>query len=163
MKKRLSTFCLLFTIVVVSFISFILPDNNITQMIFLGTLSFIFGIYISTTASKKKCKKIGKVQSVFHGILTSGISVGIYGLLSYISLLNKPIQIFIKHDKMAKYIGALIYIFLVLRWITRRNYDKSIEKVCSLCYTGMVDNLKKYNEYLEKVPESINKDIEVRD
>tara|TARA_B110000977_G_C11011719_1_gene467944 strand:+ start:279 stop:764 length:486 start_codon:yes stop_codon:yes gene_type:complete len=161
MKKRLSTFCLLFTIVVVSFISFILPGNNITQMIFLGTLSFIFGIYISTTASKKKCKKIGKVQSVFHGILTSGISLGTWIL--NISLLNKPIQIFIKHDKMAKYIGALIYIFLALRWITRRNYDKSIEKVCSLCYTGMVDNLKKYNEYLEKVPESINKDIEVRD
>ena len=161
MKKRLSTFCLLFTIVVVSFISFILPDNNITQMIFLGTLSFIFGIYISTTASKKKCKKIGKVQSVFHGILTSGISLGTWIL--NISLLNKPIHIFIKHDKMAKYIGALIYIFLALRWITRRNYDKSIEKVCSLCYTGMVDNLKKYNEYLEKVPESINKDIEVRD
>lgn len=161
MKKRLSTFCLLFTIVVVSFISFILPGNNITRMIFLGTLSFIFGIYISTTASKKKCKKIGKVQSVFHGILTSGISLGTWIL--NISLLNKPIQIFIKHDKMAKYIGALIYIFLALRWITRRNYDKSIEKVCSLCYTGMVDNLKKYNEYLEKVPESINKDIEVRD
>ena len=161
MKKRLSTFCLLFTIVVVSFISFILPGNNITQMIFLGTLSFIFGIYISTTASKKKCKKIGKVQSVFHGILTSGISLGTWIL--NISLLNKPIHIFIKHDKMAKYIGALIYIFLALRWITRRNYDKSIEKVCSLCYTGMVDNLKKYNEYLEKVPESINKDIEVRD
>ena len=110
---------------------------------------------------KKKCKKIGKVQSVFHGILTSGISLGTWIL--NISLLNKPIQIFIKHDKMAKYIGALIYIFLALRWITRRNYDKSIEKVCSLCYTGMVDNLKKYNEYLEKVPESINKDIEVRD
>ena len=161
MKKRLSTFCLLFTIVVVSFISFILPGNNITKMIFLGTLSFIFGIYISTTASKKKCKKVGKVQSVFHGILTSGISLGTWIL--NISLLNKPIQIFIKHDKMAKYIGALIYIFLALRWITRRNYDKSIEKVCSLYYTGMVDNLKKYNEYLEKVPESINKDIEVRD
>ena len=161
MKKRLSTFCLLFTIVVVSFISFILPGNNITRMIFLGTLSFIFGIYISTTASKKKCKKVGKVQSVFHGILTSGISLGTWIL--NISLLNKPIHIFIKHDKMAKYIGALIYIFLALRWITRRNYDKSIEKVCSLCYTGMVDNLKKYNEYLEKVPESINKDIEVRD
>jgi predicted MFS family arabinose efflux permease len=161
MKKRLSTFCLLFTIVVVSFISFILPGNNITKMIFLGTLSFIFGIYISTTASKKKCKKVGKVQSVFHGILTSGISLGTWIL--NISLLNKPIHIFIKHDKMAKYIGALIYIFLALRWITRRNYDKSIEKVCSLCYTGMVDNLKKYNEYLEKVPESINKDIEVRD
>lgn len=162
MKKKLSTFCLLFTIVVVSCISFILP-NNINAMIFLGTLSFIFGIYISTTASKKKCKKIGKAQSVFHGILTSGISVGIYGLLSYISLLNKPIQIFIKHDKIAKYVGALIYIFLALSWITRRNYDKSIEKVCSRCYTGMVNNLKKYNEYLEKVPESINKDIEVRD
>ena len=161
MKKRLSTFCLLFTIVVVSFISFILPGNNITRMIFLGTLSFIFGIYISTTASKKKCKKVGKVQSVFHGILTSGISLGTWIL--NISLLNKPIHIFIKHDKMAKYIGALIYIFLALRWIIRRNYDKSIEKVCSLCYTGMVDNLKKYNEYLEKVPESINKDIEVRD
>ena len=103
------------------------------------------------------------MQSVFHGTLTSIISIGIFGLLSYIPILNTPVEILIKKPEIAKYVGCLLYTFLALRWITLRNYSKSIEKVCSLCHTDMLNNLKKYNEYLEKAPESINIHIEERD
>ena len=162
MKKKLSSFCFIFSIAVVSGIS-ILPDSIVTRAIFLGTLSFIFGLYISVSASKKKCKKVGKVRSLFHGGLTSLIAVSIFALLSYVDILNKPAQIVIPNKKVAKYIGIFVYIFLALRWITKRNYTSSVKKVCNLCYADLVDNLKKYNEYLDKAPEPIDTNIEIRD
>ena len=85
-----------------------------------------------------------------------------FGLLSYIPILNTPVEILIKKPEITKYVGCLLYTFLASRWITSKNYSKSIEKVCSLCHTDMVNNLKKYNDYLENAPESINIHIEER-
>ena len=64
MKKRLSTFCLLFTIVVVSFISFILPGNNITRMISLPFATHLSYIY-QQPHQKKNVKKLGKYKVYF--------------------------------------------------------------------------------------------------
>ena len=166
MKKKLSAFCFLFTIATLTCVFYVLPDSKLTQLIFMGTLSFIFGLYTSVYASKKKCKKIGKLQSLFNGGLTSLATVSILALLisSLTSdILNKPMEMLITNKKMARYIGSLVYIFLVLRWLTQRNYNKSIEKVCKLGYSDMTDNLKKYNIYLDKKPESTDSDIQVKD
>ena len=163
MKKSLSSLCFIFTITVMTFVSFILPKNITTQLIFLGTLSFLFGLYVSVNASKKKCKKVGKLRSLLHGIFTAFISVGIFTLITYITILNKPVGLFITNASVAKFIAGFIYIFFALQWIIKRNYAASIEKVCTICSTDLVDNLKKYNKYLNKKPEPTTTSIEVRD
>lgn len=163
MKNKLSTYSFIFTLIVISCTIFILPDNKITHLIFLGTLSFIFGLYISVDASKKKCKKVGKLRSLFHGLLTTLTSTSIYALLSYMPVINTPIEMVIKNKTIAKYIGSVVYIFIVMMWVVKRNHKNSIEKVCSLCHNEMNNNLKKYNEYLNKIPESPRTNIEIRE
>ena len=163
MKKSLSSICFIFTITVMSCVSFVLPQKTTTHLIFLGTLSFIFGLYISVSASKKKCKKVGKLRSLLHGGFTAFLSLGIFSLITFIPILNKPIELFITNTHIAKFIAGFIYIFFALQWITNRNYDASIKKVCSLCSADLADNLKKYNEYLDTAPEPKDINIEVRD
>tara|TARA_B110000211_G_C13951451_1_gene496382 strand:- start:98 stop:418 length:321 start_codon:yes stop_codon:yes gene_type:complete len=106
---------------------------------------------------------VGKLRSLLHGGFTAFLSLGIFSLITFIPILNKPIELFITNTHIAKFIAGFIYIFFALQWITNRNYDASIKKVCSLCSADLADNLKKYNEYLDTAPEPKDINIEVRD
>ena len=162
MKNKLSAYISVFTIIVLSCITFVLPDNTTTHLIVLATLSFILGLYTSVGASKKKCKRISKLRSLYHGFLAALVSTGIFAFLSYIPVANKPFELVVKNEKIAKYIGSLIYIYIGLTFIIKKIYKDSIKYVFARCSVTVSDNLKKYNEYLDKKPDSTDLNIETR-
>tara|TARA_B110000967_G_C18831529_1_gene534347 strand:- start:1185 stop:1550 length:366 start_codon:yes stop_codon:yes gene_type:complete len=119
-------------------------------MIFNGTLAFIFGIYISTEASKKKCKKISKLRSLWHGIKMSALYTGLYYVFSLLPIFKMPIKTVIKDDKIAGFISNVIYLSILTAFISKINYNNSVKKVCNICSITLENNLKKYDEYLDK-------------
>jgi len=149
MENKLISYSFLFTILVLCLITFALPDNTISKLIFLGTLSFIFGLYISVQASKKKCKKVSKIRSIFHGIRTAVIITLVYFIIIKLPILSQPIKYVIPNNKIATFITSIIIILSICTLLTRFNYKASIEKVCFVCASDIDDNLKKYNNYLD--------------
>lgn len=162
MEGKLTAYSFLFTVTTLCLITFALPDNTVSKLIFLGTLSFIFALYISVQASQKKCKKISKIRSIFHGIRTSLIITLAYFLITKIPIFSQPIKFVIPDDKLAVFISALILVFVICIILTNLNYKASIEKVCFVCAGDVEDNLKKYDQYLDTTTDNINDKLDIR-
>lgn len=150
MKTKLVAFSFLFTLMTMVSTSFLLPENRLTQVIFNGTLAFIFGIFISVGASKQKCKKVSKLRSLWHGVKMSALYVGVYYLITVVPIFKTPIKMAVKDDKIAGFIANLIYLTILTIFVSRNHYKNSVKKVCNICSADLEANLKKYEEYLNK-------------
>ncbi len=162
MKNKLTAYSFLFTVCVLILITFALPDNTVSKIIFLGTLSFIYGLYVSIYASKKKCRKISKFRSIFHGIRNSVIIVLSYFAITKLPILSQPVSLVISDDKIASFVSSIIILLIICNILTHLTYKASVKKVCNVCGADIESNLKKYNEYLARKNDDTNNTSDIR-
>ena len=181
-KNEILLNSLIFSLIASILVNFALIKKT-SIIIFLFIFYFAYGILVSILASKKKCKKTGKLLAVFHGILNSVSVIIIYLFLLTSKLFNKSLDVGIKRfttvsstkvwdaehistikdTKFGKFVVFLFVMFFFNIFITIFISKESIKRTCDFCPNEIFNNLKKYNEYLDKKPDTLAQSLNIKE
>tara|TARA_B100000902_G_scaffold393136_1_gene446838 strand:+ start:411 stop:938 length:528 start_codon:yes stop_codon:yes gene_type:complete len=157
--KNLIPLTIIYVTAIVFFINYVLltyiqiapnvPDF-FKYIIYSTVFFFIYGFYISYSASDKKCKKLSKKQSTIHGIKSALYVLVTYVLIYMVLPIRQPFIELLGDNKRTSSIIETFFISLNLIISVVINYFDSIKNVCRVSPEELEHKLKKLDKYLQR-------------